>query len=99
MFVGEEEFVTDNEFLKDFKNGIGNWIYWLFIITMMFAIICGWIFGDLMIKLSKFNKLVKTTSKATFVRNQDELESLAWKLGPKYIDTVDERKHKFRIRN
>ena len=24
MFVGEEEFVTDNEFLIDFKNGIGN---------------------------------------------------------------------------
>ncbi len=99
IFMGDQEVVKNNTFFKDFFNAIGNWNYWLFIITITLVIACGWIFGDLMLKLSKFNNLVKTTSKAIFVRNQEEIESLAWKLGPKYLDTVDERKHRFRIKN
>jgi len=99
IFFGEQDFVVKNEFLQNFFNGIGNWNYWLFIIAITLTIACGYIFGDLMLKLSKFNKLIKTTSKATFVRNQEEIETLAWKLGPKYMDIVDERKQKFRIRD
>ncbi|WP_455392750.1 DUF3198 domain-containing protein [[Eubacterium] cellulosolvens] len=99
IFLGDHEFVTGNEFLQGFFNGVGNWNYWLFIVAITLTIACGWIFGDLSLKLSKFNKLIKTTSKATFVRNQDEIETLAWKLGPRYMDIVDERKQKFRIRN
>jgi hypothetical protein len=99
MFLGDLDFVKNNEFLQNFFDLLGNWIYWLFIIAIMFMIACGWIFGDLVLKLSKFNKLIKTTSKATFVRNQEEIETLAWKLGPKFIDIVDERKHDFKIRN
>lgn len=99
IFFGEHEFVLNNDFLNNFYNGIGNWNYWLFIIAITITVACGWIYGDLMLKLSKFNGLIKTTSKATFVRNQEEIETLAWKLGPKYMDIVDERKQKFRIRD
>ena len=99
IFFGDHESVTSNEFLTNFYNSIGNWNLWLFIIAITFTLICGWIFIDLILKRSKFNKLIQTTSKATFVRNQEEIEELAWKLGPKYMDLVDERKQKFRIRN
>jgi hypothetical protein len=99
IFFGEHEFVLNNDFLNNFYNGIGDWNYWLFIIAITITVACGWIYGDLMLKLSKFNGLIKTTSKATFVRNQEEIETLAWKLGPKYMDIVDERKQKFRIRD
>ena len=99
IFFSDQDFVRNNEMLTGFYNAIGNWNYWLFIITITLTIACGWIFFDLMLKLSKFKKLINTTSKATFVRNQDEIESLAWKLGPKYMDIVDECKQQFKIRN
>lgn len=99
IFLIDLDFFKNNEILQDFFNSIGAWNYWLFMVAITFAVGCGWIFADLMLKLSKFNKLINTTSKATFVRNQEEIENLAWKLGPKYMNIVDDRKHKFRIRN
>jgi hypothetical protein len=99
IFLGESDFVKDIEALQSFYNSVGDWNFWVFIITITLTVACGWIFMDLVFKRSKFNALINTTSKATFVRNQDEIEELAWKLGPKYGDIVDERKKKFRIRN
>lgn len=99
IFLIDLDFFKNNEILQDFFNSIGAWNYWLFMVAITFAVGCGWIFADLMLKRSKFNKLINTTSKATFVRNQEEIENLAWKLGPKYMNIVDDRKHKFRIRN
>ena len=98
IFFSDYDFVKDNEFLQDFFNSIGNWNYWLFIVVITLTIACGWVYGDLMLKVSKFKELMKTTSKATFVRNQEEIETLAWKLGPKYIDIVTDRKAEFKIR-
>jgi len=91
--------VKNNEFLQDIFKGLGNYIYWLFIGMIVLTIASGWIFGDLIISLNKFKKLIDTTSKATFVRNQNEIEELGWKLGPKYHVIVNERKRKFRIRD
>ena len=99
IFLIDFDIFKNNEILQDFFNSIGAWNYWLFMVAITFAVGCGWIFADLMLKRSKFNKLINTTSKATFVRNQEEIENLAWKLGPKYMNIVDDRKHKFRIRN
>ncbi len=91
--------VKNNNTLQEFYKTLGNYIYWLFIIMLTLTIAAAWIFGDLMIKLKKFDNLIKSDSKATFVRNQNELEELAWSLGPKYLDILNERKRKFRIRN
>lgn len=99
IFLGDIDFVKDNQFLNDFYNSIGDYNYWLFIGMVALTIAGGWIFVDAIFKLQRFKKLIETTSKATFVRNQNEIEELAWKLGPKYQDMVFERKRKFRIRN
>ena len=99
IFLSDLEFVKNNEFLQSLYDGLGNYIFWLFIGMLGLTIACGWMFGDLVMKLQKFNKLMNTTSKATFVRNQNDIEELGWKLGPKYMDLVSERKRKFRIRN
>jgi hypothetical protein len=91
--------IKNNEALQSFFDYLGNYIYWLFLIMVTLTIACGWIFFDMMIKRQKFNDLIQTSSKATFVRNQNELEELAWKLGPRYMELLNERKRKFRIRN
>jgi hypothetical protein len=99
IFLGDNDTIKNNDFLQSFFDTLGNYIYWLFIIMLTLTVACAWLFGDLMLKLQKFNELIKTSSKATFVRKQNELEELAWKLGPKYWDMVIERKRKFKIRN
>jgi hypothetical protein len=99
IFLGGNDTIKGNDFLQSFFDLLGNYIYWLFIIMLTLTVACGWLFGDLVLKRQKFNELIKTSSKATFVRNQKELEELAWKLGPKYWDMLIERKHNFKIRN
>ncbi len=99
IFFNDLDMVKNNNTLQEFYKTLGNYIYWLFIIMLTLTIAAAWIFGDLMIKLKKFDNLIKSDSKATFVRNQNELEELAWSLGPKYLDILNERKRKFRIRN
>ena len=98
LFIGELDFVKNNDFLQGFYDAIGNYIYWLFIGMLTLTIAGGWIAFDLVFKLKRFNRLITTTSKATFVRNQNEIEDLAWHLGPNYMDIVQDRKRKFRIR-
>ena len=99
IFLGDLDFVKNSDFLQSFFDGLGYYIYWLFIAMITLSIGCGWMLGDQIMKLNKFNDLINTTSKATFVRNLNEIEDLGWKLGPKYMDVVQERKQKFRIRN
>ena len=98
IFLSDMDFAKDNEFLQSFFDAMGNYIHWVFIGVITLTIACGWIFGDLMLKQQQFKKLIDTGSKAIFVRNLVELEELAWKLGPKYMDIVYERKKKFRIK-
>jgi hypothetical protein len=99
IFFNDFDIVKNNNALQEIFKTFGNYIYWLFIIMITLTIASAWIFGDLILKLRKFNNLIKSESKATFVRNQNELEELAWNLGPKYLDILNKRKRKFRIRN
>ena len=98
VFFPNEDFVKNSDPLKGFFEYIGNYVYWLFIIALGLLITCGWLFGDLILKLNKFKELIDTNSKSNFVRHQNELEDLAWKLGSKYWDMLVEKKKEFKIR-
>ena len=98
VFFPNHESVTNSEAISGFYDMVGDYIYWLFIIALGVFIICLWLYVDLYLKLKKFKDLLKTNSKAIFVRNQNELEELAWKLGPKYWDIYVERKKELKIR-
>ena len=98
IFLNDMDFVKKNDFLQGYLDAVGNYNYWIFMLMLVLIIGAGWIFGDLFLSLQKFKNLMNTTSKATFVRNLNEIEELAWKLGPIYIEMVAERKHEFRIK-
>jgi hypothetical protein len=98
VFLADIDFVKDNGALTGFFDFVGNFIYWLFIIALGVLIISAWLFSDLILKLKKFNQLIDTNSKAVFVRHQNEIEELAWKLGNKYLEIVVERKKELKIR-
>jgi hypothetical protein len=98
VFFGDFDFIKNNDGLTGFFDFIGNYIYWLFILALGVLIICAWLLSDMILKLKKFNKLIDTNSKAVFVRHQNEIEELAWKLGTKYLEIVADRKRELRIR-
>ena len=89
-------FVTDlNESLDTSQ---GNWVIWVFLLSLI-----GWIVGlgyflAYYFNAKKFHKLTDTASKATFVRNQDDIEYLAYKLGERYEIKVEELKEELKIR-
>jgi hypothetical protein len=85
--------------LVGISNQIGDWKYWLVIISPIILVTSGFYLGDNILKRRKFNKLINTTSKANFVRNLDDIEYLAWKLTEKHAAIVDEKKREFNIKD
>ena len=81
--------------LKDY---LGGWIYWLIIfgtISLLFGLF--YLF-DFIAKRREFYKLFNEKSKSKFIKNQDRIEELAWRLNPKFEKMVIEKKDKWRIK-
>ena len=77
---------------------IGNWGFWL-IIAGFILLIPGTYYLVIFYKqLKEFRELMKTDSKAMFIKNQDRIEELAWRLHPKYEKLVVEKKQKLKIK-
>lgn len=77
---------------------LGNYNYWLAVILPLLTCIAFLYFIINYLRRSEFNRLVRTTSKAKFVRNLDRIEFLAWRLGPSFLEIVDEKKESFGLK-
>ncbi|UCE37861.1 MAG: DUF3198 domain-containing protein [Thermoplasmata archaeon] len=86
------------DFLKRTLDYIGNWTYWCILVGPILLIAGGWYFFDNINKRKEFKELLETTSKAKFIRNQDRVEFLAWKLTPEHQNQLAEKKRKFHIK-
>jgi H+/Cl- antiporter ClcA len=82
-------------FLRDLTDPFGSWVYWLIIIGPLGLIVAVWWLYDFMKKTRKLADLLKTPSKARFVRNLDDIEYLAWSLPMKYEQEVLKKKKEF----
>lgn len=85
-------------FLKGATDAIGDWIYWCILLGPVLLIAGGWYFFDNINKRKEFKELIDTTSKAKFIRNQDHIEFLAWKLTPKHQSQLTEKKKELHIK-
>ena len=79
-------------------NLLGNWAFWLILPGLAMIIIGGYYLYDFYRKLKEFNNLMKTESKAKFIKNADRIEELAWRLHPKYEAMVIKHKKKYRLK-
>jgi len=79
-------------FLRDLTDPIGTWSYWLMVIGPLGVIVAVWWLYDYIKKTRKLAVLMKTPSKAKFVRNLDDIEYLAWSLPQRFEDEVLKRK-------
>jgi hypothetical protein len=77
---------------------IGDWDYWLFMVALILTFAAAWFLYSNVKDRMGFKDLIDTGSKATFVRNQDELEEIAFRLGTKYQDILFDKKKELRIK-
>lgn len=85
------------EFLSDVTDPVGSWAYWLVVVGPLGVVVAVWWLYDFMKKTRKLAALIKTPSKAKFVRNLDDIEYLAWSLPQRFEDQVLEKKREFRL--
>lgn len=98
-FVGVFDIkAMDVSLFKAFNDGVGNWIYWLFILAIILFIVGAGYYYGYASRLKEFNELMETDSKAQFVRNQTRVEYLGWRLGHRFEDLVADKKASFRIK-
>ncbi|MFQ6128477.1 MAG: DUF3198 domain-containing protein [Thermoplasmata archaeon] len=86
------------ELLKRVHHDIGGWIIWLDVIGPIMLIIAVYYVGTTLKMMREFEKLIRTRSKATFIRNQDRIEELAFNLTDSHRERLQEKKEEFKIR-
>jgi len=81
--------------LKDLTEPFGDWVYWLVVAGPLGLVVGIWWIYDFLKKTRKLASLLKTPSKAKFVRNLDDIEYLAWSLPQRFEDQVLKKKKDF----
>ena len=77
----------------------GSWVYWLALLAFTSLLLGLYYLLDFIAKRKEFYNLFEEKSKSKFIKNQDRIEELAWRLSLKYEEKVIDRKKKFRIKN
>jgi hypothetical protein len=83
---------------KNFVDYVGEWKWWIIIASVILLCISIYLIYTYNKNLKKFKELMDTDSKAIFVRNIEEIEYLAFELGPAYESQVDEKKQNLKIK-
>ncbi len=86
----------------DFENltaWAGEWNWWFLILGIILLFAGGWYTIDTLRKIRKFEEYINSDSKKKFVSDLRELEEIAYKLGRKYEERLEEKKRKWRIKH
>jgi hypothetical protein len=82
------------EWLSD----IGAWSYWLVLFGMLASILGGYYTYSHVHKMNTFEELMTNRGRAHFIRQLDEVERLAYELGPSFEARVIERKAEYKLK-
>jgi hypothetical protein len=83
----------------DGPSGTGpDWTLAMAIVGPILVIVGGYLAGSYIIARERFEHLMKTRSKAEFLRNVPEVEDLIWDLTPRDHERLIRKKQEFKIR-
>lgn len=82
---------------QDIVSPFGNWVYWLALIGPVGFIVVLWWMLDYFFKVRKLKDLIDTESKAKFIKCQDDIEYIAWRLPRKYKVMVALKKTELKV--
>lgn len=88
------------DWLRTVNNTIGNWMIWVAFLGFLALLGGGYYFIDTIRKEREFDRLVTTTSKEIFVKNQKRIEELAYyHLPSSYEKRYQAKRKEFRIKS
>ena len=88
------DLITQNSILISYfnLNKEGNWQYWIFLASSIVFIYSIYMLTSTLNDISRFNNILKTKSKKTFLKNLLLLEKIAKKMGDKYQKKLEDAK-------
>lgn len=87
------------QWLMNIDTSIGNWMIWVAFLGFLALLAGGYYFIDTIRKEREFDRLVNTTSKEIFVKNQKRIEELAYyHLPSAYEKRYQQKRRDFRIK-
>jgi hypothetical protein len=73
----------------------GNWMYWIFIASLIGVIIFIYLYLKFLSDAKKFTDIISGSSKQNFIKNLKDLEQIAYKLGPAFEEKLREAKSRW----
>jgi hypothetical protein len=89
---------TSPDLLRRVHSDVGGWIIWLDVIAPIMVLVAGYYVIATTRMSREFGRLIDTRSKATFIKSQDRIEYLAFKLTEAHQKQVEEKKEELKIR-
>lgn len=87
------------QWLLNIDDAIDNWMIWVAFLGFLALLGGGYYFIDTIRKEREFDRLVSTTSKEVFVKNQKRIEELAYyHLPAAYEKRYHQKRREFRIK-
>lgn len=84
--------------IGDYANAVGAWSYWIIILAgAALAVGIGYLYSYIK-DAREFEKLIDTNSKKVFIKNYEELESLAWKLTTRHRERFYAKRDELKVR-
>lgn len=77
---------------------MGNWDYWVLIVGAGVVLVGAIWFISYFLNVRKFRKLIVEKSKASFIKELDNLEYLAWRLPSRYEEELLAKKKNFGLK-
>ena len=94
VFFEDKSWVKDSPFFKQ----LGYFDLWALIIGVLFLLIAVFYLYDNLRARKKFKELTATDSKSKILRNFEEIDELAYKLGTPFVIVWKDIKRKHKIR-
>ena len=89
---------TSPDLLQRVHTDVGGWLVWLDVIAPIMLLVAAYYFVATLGMSREFERLIDTKSKATFIRDQDRIEELAFYLTEGHRKTLKEKKEELNIR-
>lgn len=83
---------------QNFILWLGNWQYYIFAFSLIGFLYFAYLLTTTVLQRRKFEELIASDSKATFVKNARDLDIIASKLGPSFRKRYDEKKSQLRVK-
>ncbi|MGC8561908.1 MAG: DUF3198 domain-containing protein [Thermoplasmata archaeon] len=83
---------------QSFLTALGGWTYYIFLLSLVGTVYFAYLLASTVSQRRKFEELIFTDSKATFVKNAKDLDMISRKLGPSFRKRFEEKKEQLRVR-